>query len=86
MTPLVQTLLVILFCLIIFIVVMHVKLANYKKRNPKKAIPISETPDQVIPCDHEWSSPYDYDTYPKSVHIKDSVCIRCGKRAMGSCQ
>lgn len=37
-------------------------------------------------CNHDWSPEYDYKTYPGSVTILDSYCLKCGTPARGSGQ
>ena len=38
-------------------------------------------------CKHEeWSSRYDYKTYPGSVKVLESYCLKCGTPSRGSGQ
>ena len=37
-------------------------------------------------CNHDWSPEYDYKTYPGSVKVLESYCLKCGTPSRGSGQ
>ncbi len=37
-------------------------------------------------CKHDWSPEYDYKTYPGSVKVLESYCLKCGTPSRGSGQ
>ncbi len=58
----------------------------FKKQDPSEKPPIPHSRD-IEKCTHEnWSSRYDYKTYPGAVKIVESYCLSCGIYETGSGQ